>query len=326
MSVPKRKLNQRTNNIYEFGEFFSEQAADVLPDALENPDEDDASEVGWTISAQPDADGVTSFLHRIGKHKLLSGKEEIELGRAIRQGDRDAKRRLIQSNLRLVVSIARKYIGKGLTFQDLIQEGSLGLIRASEKFDPDKGFRFSTYATWWIKQGITRALADKARVIRIPVHMHERSIKVSRAIKLLWGKFGRAPSLIEISRETGLALDKLQAVLDTNKEMMSLDYKAEDREQDLLDLLADEDSGRPESIATEHLLAHDVNTMLQILKPLERQTLSLRFGLEGDQPMTLEAVGKRLGMSRERARQLELLALRKLRNNPKVSSLKSYLN
>jgi RNA polymerase primary sigma factor len=275
----------------------------------------------------PEEDSTKTYLREIGRHRLLTGREEIELARAAKLGEERARHKLIQANLRLVVSIARKYINRGLTFQDLIQEGSLGLIRAVEKFDPEKGFKFSTYATWWIRQAITRALADKSRAIRVPVHMNERLSKLRKVIRQQREKLGRAPDLNELSQATGMSKEKLQQVLGASKNLLSLDavYR-EGFDSTLGEMIEDEASRQPEESASEQLLSRDIDNMLSQLAPQERDVITLRFGLRGGQPLTLEESGKRLGYSRERVRQIEFKAMKKLRNNNRVAGLKEYLH
>lgn len=271
-------------------------------------------------------DSTKTYLREIGRHRLLTGKEEIELARAARTGDERARKRLIQSNLRLVVSIARRYTNRGLTFLDLIQEGSMGLMRATEKFDPEKGFKFSTYATWWIRQAITRALADKSRAIRVPVHMNERLSKMYKVVRQLREKLGRAPTVEEIAEASNLEKDKLLQIMGASKNLLSLDnvYR-EGFEATLGEMLEDESAAKPEENATSELLTRDINRLLQTLAPQEREVIKLRFGLANGRPLTLEESGKILGYSRERVRQIEFKAMKKLRNNQSLLGLKEYL-
>lgn len=270
-------------------------------------------------------DSIASFLREVARHKLLTASEETRLAKALQAGDQTAKQKIIQANLRLVVSIARKYKDKGLSFQDLIQEGSIGLIRATDKFDPDKGFRFSTYATWWIRQGITRALADKSATIRVPVHMYERYSRMSKTVKILLEKLGRKPTLSEIAEASGLEVKQIEAVLASKKQMVSLDTKYEDTDLDLADYLAAPDSYEPEVQATGHLIKSDLSKVLSTLSSQEQDVLSLRFGLQTDNPLSLEQAGRHLGMSHERVRQIEIKALKKLRRSPATMAMRSYL-
>ena len=310
-------------------EEHAEPEVEADPLVLINSDEDDDSDEPQYKSSKPalEEDSTKTYLREIGRHKLLNGREEIQFARAAKLGDDFARQKLIKSNLRLVVSIARKYINRGLTFQDLIQEGSLGLIRAVEKFDPEKGFKFSTYATWWIRQAITRALADKSRAIRVPVHMNERLSKLRKVIRQERERLGRAPDMDELSVATGLTKDKLNQVLGASKNLLSLDavYR-EGFDSTLGEMLEDESSRQPEEAASEMLLSRDVSTMLSQLVPQERDVITLRFGLRGGAPLTLEESGKRLGYSRERVRQIEFKAMKKLRNSSRVTGLKEYLS
>lgn len=273
-----------------------------------------------------DDDSVKSFLREINRHKLLTGKEEIELARRARGGDQHAKNRLVQSNLRLVVSIARRYINKGLPLLDLIQEGSLGLIRAVEKFDPEKGYKFSTYATWWVRQGITRALTDKSRVIRIPVHMHEQMSKLRKMVRDLREKLGRQPTIDEIAETTKWTKKKLLLTLEASSDLVSLDNNYRDEYDTTLgEIIEDESSRQPDLETTTHLLSEDINELLSCLAERERAVIKLRFGFETGEPLSLEQSGKILGFSRERIRQVEQRAMYKLRKHSRMRNLDAYL-
>lgn len=277
----------------------------------------------WTRSE----DSITTYLRQVCRTTLLRADQEKELARAAKAGDKCAQRLFIQSNLRLVVSVARKYVEKGLSLQDLIQEGNIGLMKAVDRFDPDKGYRFSTYATWWIRQAITRAIADKGSTIRLPVHMHELAHKLSKQVKLLTLQYGRQPSIPELAVALGVTEGKVADVLDaTRKHTVSFDVRREDSDNDMLDFIPDESSHQPELIATEHLMRRDVDAMLMKLTEVERDVVKLRYGLGGAEPQTLDDVARVLGMSRERARQLEIKSLRKLRASESVKTMKAYLN
>jgi RNA polymerase primary sigma factor len=274
-----------------------------------------------------DEDPVGAYLKEIGRHKLLTGKDEIELARAAKKGNEAAKNKLAQSNLRLVVSVAKKYANNGLSLQDLIQEGNIGLLKAVEKFDPERGFKFSTYATWWIRQGITRAIADKSRTIRVPVHVNEAITRVRKVVRKLAEDLGRRPSITEIIEASGLPKKKVLQAFQADKNMISLDvFLHEDSDTTLGDMIEDDSAVRPEDQAEQVLLTQQVNTMLQSLTSWERDVVRLRYGLADGNPRTLEQCAQAIGVSRERVRQLELKALKKLARNSHVEELRAHLN
>ena len=272
-------------------------------------------------------DPVKVYLKEIGSFPLLSLDEEIELAEKIQQGDKRAKQRLAEANLRLVVSIAKRYVGRGMLFLDLIQEGNLGLIKAVEKFDYTKGFKFSTYATWWIRQAITRAIADQARTIRIPVHMVETINKVKKVQSQLLHKNGQEPSVEDLAAELDMAPDKVREILKVAQEPISLESPiGEEEDSHLGDFIPDYDAPVPEEAATHTLLREQLNEVLATLTPREAKVLSLRFGIEDGRPRTLEEVGKEFNVTRERIRQIEAKALRKLRHPSRNKKLKDFLD
>jgi RNA polymerase primary sigma factor len=271
-------------------------------------------------AAQPEGgadDAVRSYLKSIGRVKLLTKEDEVRLAKRIEQNDMSAKNALIEANLRLVVSIAKRYTGRGLTLLDLIQEGNLGLIRAVEKFDWRRGFKFSTYATWWIRQGITRALADQSRTIRIPVHMVERMNRVQRVRRSLLQKNGREPTPEEIAVQVEMSADQVEEILELGKEPVSLETPVGSGEGDarLADFIEDEQHDAPLEVVSNTLRDADLEQALRTLQWRERRVLELRYGLSSEEPMTLEAIGSEVGVTRERVRQIESRTLAKLKNS-----------
>jgi RNA polymerase primary sigma factor len=276
-------------------------------------------------------DSVRMYLREIGQYPLLSASEEVRLAKRIERGDRSAKRQLAEANLRLVVSIAKKYIGRGLTLLDLIQEGNLGLHRAVEKFDYKKGFKFSTYATWWIRQAITRAIADQARTIRIPVHMVETINRYMRTQRELQQELGREPNNEELAKKLGVDMEKLEHIMKISQETVSLEAPVgEENDSNLGDFIEDKNAVSPEEQAIYQLMKGHVEDSLSILTPREQKILRMRFGLDsGDtsgRTHTLEEVGKEFGVTRERIRQIEAKALQKLKKHEEASKLKDYLS
>ena len=272
-------------------------------------------------------DPVRMYLKEIGKVPLLTADEEIELAKRMEEGDVDAKHRLCEANLRLVVSIAKRYVGRGMLFLDLIQEGNLGLIKAVDKFDYRKGYKFSTYATWWIRQAITRAIADQARTIRIPVHMVETINKLIRVSRQLLQEYGREPLPEEIAEEMGIPEDKVREIIKIAQEPVSLETPiGEEEDSHLGDFLPDEDAPAPAEAAAFTLLKEQLMSVLSTLTPREEMVLKLRFGLEDGRQRTLEEVGKEFKVTRERIRQIEAKALRKLRHPSRSRKLKDSLD
>ena len=271
-------------------------------------------------------DPVRMYLKEIGRISLLSSEEEMEISKRVALDDKEAKRILAESNLRLVVSIAKRYVGRGLLFLDLIQEGNIGLMKAVEKFDYDKGYKFSTYATWWIRQAITRALADQARTIRVPVHMVETINKMSRVQRQLTLELNREPSEEEIAKKMGVGVDKVREVLKISQEPVSLETPiGEEDDSHLGDFLKDESSLSPEEYTENEILKEEIKEVLMSLQAREQEVLELRFGLIDGTCHTLEEVGKKFNVTRERIRQIEAKALRKLRHPSRAKKLKDFL-
>ncbi|MCQ2404502.1 MAG: RNA polymerase sigma factor RpoD [Clostridia bacterium] len=319
------------DKLYESLEAANVEIVDDLQDeSLEDlamvkmPKDDDDKAGGEALVVD---DPVKVYLKEIGRVPLLSPDEEVELARRIMDGDESAKQRLSEANLRLVVSIAKRYVGRGMSFLDLIQEGNLGLIKAVEKFDYTKGFKFSTYATWWIRQAITRAIADQARTIRIPVHMVETINKVKKTSSILLHKNGHEPTAEEIAEELGLEVSRVREIMRVAQEPVSLETPiGEEEDSHLGDFIPDDEAPAPADAASHMLLKETLTGVLETLTPREAKVLRLRFGLEDGRPRTLEEVGKEFDVTRERIRQIEAKALRKLRHPSRSKRLKDFLD
>ena len=316
---------------------FEKDGIDLLPDDFEEePDIEDLKEVeelkldeitDTSFEGISVDDPVRMYLREIGKIPLLTFDEELDLAKRILEGDEEAKQKLAESNLRLVVSIAKKYVGRGMLFLDLIQEGNMGLIKAVEKFDYTKGFKFSTYATWWIRQAITRAIADQARTIRIPVHMVETINRLIRTSRLLLQRLGREPSPEEIAKEMDLPVEKVMEIQKIAQDPVSLETPiGEEDDSHLGDFIQDEDSPAPQDSASFTLMKEQLDEVMNTLTPREAKVLKLRFGLEDGRARTLEEVGKEFEVTRERIRQIEAKALRKLRHPSRSKRLRDYMN
>ncbi len=312
------------NNI-ELIDDLGDMARDAITDETDMAKTDDggANDSKTLVMDDP----VRVYLKEIGRVPLLTSEEEIELAIRISDDDKKAKQRLAEANLRLVVSIAKRYVGRGMQFLDLIQEGNLGLIKAVEKFDYTKGFKFSTYATWWIRQAITRAIADQARTIRIPVHMVETINKVKKTSSQLLHKNGHDPSAEEIAEELNMSPDKVREILRLAQEPVSLETPiGEEEDSHLGDFIPDDEALSPADAASISLLKEQLAEVLKTLTPREEKVLSLRFGLEDGHPRTLEEVGKEFNVTRERIRQIEAKALRKLRHPSRSKKLRDFLD
>ena len=292
----------------------------------EETEESREEEIDITIpDSLPTEDPVRMYLKEIGKIPLISAEEEVELAKRIETGDDEAKNKLAEANLRLVVSIAKNYVGRGMSFLDLIQEGNLGLIKAVEKFDYTKGYKFSTYATWWIKQAITRAIADQARTIRIPVHMVETINKLKRTSRQLLQELGREPTADEIAEVMQIPAERVREIMRISQEPVSLETPVgEEEDSHLGDFIQDDQMAAPDDVVALNMLREDIRKILDTLSDREQEVLRLRFGLDGGRPHTLEEVGKKMGVTRERIRQIEAKALRRIRSPWKSMSLKGY--
>ena len=305
---------------------------DVLPEAedlaeIEEVTEKELSETETLADDFFTDDPVRMYLKEIGKVPLLTPEEEMELAVRVSAGDEEAKRRMTEANLRLVVSIARRYVGRGMVLLDLIQEGNLGLIKAVEKFDYTKGYKFSTYATWWIRQAITRSIADQGRTIRIPVHMVETINKTIRVSRQLLQELGHDPSAEEIAKEMGMPAEKVRDILRIAQEPVSMETPiGEEEDSHLGDFIPDEDASEPSEVASFSLLREQLEEVLDTLTPREKKVLELRFGMADGHSRTLEEVGKEFNVTRERIRQIEAKALRKLRHPSRSKKLRDFLN
>lgn len=299
-----------------------------LDDEEIDGDEDLLSQEQYFDDASDDS--VRLYLREIGKIPLLNSEEELELAQRVVAGDKKAKDKMAEANMRLVVSIAKRYSGRGLDFLDLIQEGNTGLLRAVEKFDPDKGFKFSTYATWWIRQAITRAIADQARTIRIPVHMVETINKLLRTQRRMTQELNREPSIEELAKELEMEPEKVEYVMKIKQDITSLDAgvgrDSDDEDSVLLDFIEDEETSTPEESAASQLLKEQVRAILSTLSDREQKIIKMRFGLDNGKSHTLEEVGQEFAVTRERIRQIEAKALAKLRKHKDSKKLHEYLN
>ncbi|MFA6555712.1 MAG: sigma-70 family RNA polymerase sigma factor [Candidatus Obscuribacterales bacterium] len=321
-----RKAQKQVYSSEDFDEVSFDDEITVVEESEGAEDEEVVEISRGRLISTPGEDPVQFYLRSIGRIRLLTAVEEIELARRIQIGDDLAKKKLVQANLRLVVSVAKKYQGRGLPLLDLIQEGTLGLIRAAEKFDAERGYKFSTYATWWIRQGITRAIADKSRTIRVPVHMVETINNLRKVTRKLSQELDRRPTLEDLAKGLGVSVEKVRDILAANRSPLSLDtpYGEED-DNSLSEVVEDENHSSPEDSTAASLMSQDIRGVLSMLTAREREIIILRFGLNDGKPRTLEQVGKLVGITRERTRQIEIKALRFLRQSRQGSQLKDYL-
>ena len=327
-----QKQDLTPDEIDSMYELFSQKGIDIVDDTagqeISDGKDDDEAEIDLSVPEGISIDDpVRMYLKEIGRVPLLTAEEEVYLAKRMEQGDEEAQKRLAEANLRLVVSIAKRYVGRGMLFLDLIQEGNLGLIKAVETFDYNKGYKFSTYATWWIRQAITRAIADQARTIRIPVHMVETINKLIRVSRQLLQKLGREPSAEEIAKEMEISVDRVREIMKIAQEPVSLETPiGEEEDSHLGDFIEDQDAPAPAEAASFTLLKEQLEEVLDTLTPREEKVLRLRFGLDDGRARTLEEVGKNFGVTRERIRQIEAKALRKLRHPSRSRKLKDFLD
>ena len=320
--VSERFAKLNTEEIDEILQKISEAGIELVETTLMENDEE-LEKLANQVSVD---DPVKMYLKDIGKVPLLSAEEEIEIAKRMAEGDEEAKHQLSEANLRLVVSIAKRYVGRGMLFLDLIQEGNFGLMKAVEKFDYTKGYRFSTYATWWIKQSITRAIADQARTIRIPVHMYETINKLSKVVKQLVQKLGREPQTDEIAKEMGISEEKVREIQKISQDTVSLDSPVgEEEDSNLGTFLQDENATNPSDSATILMLKEQLLDVLNTLTPREQKVIMLRYGIDDGHPRTLEEVGREFNVTRERIRQIEAKALKKLKHPSRSKKLKDFL-
>lgn len=317
---------EQIDNVYEILENMGVEVIGDFESEMEEVHVENSIDLSITEGISTE-DHVRMYLKEIGKVSLLSAKEEIELSQRMENGDVEAKRKLAEANLRLVVSIAKRYVGRGMQFLDLIQEGNMGLIKAVEKFDYKKGYKFSTYATWWIRQAITRAIADQARTIRIPVHMVETINKLLRVSRQLVQELGREPQIEEIAEEMGVTVEKVREIMKISQEPVSLETPiGEEEDSHLGDFIPDDIAQAPADAAAFTMLKEQLLEVLETLTPREEKVLRLRFGLDDGRQRTLEEVGKEFNVTRERIRQIEAKALRKLRHPSRSKKLKDYID
>ncbi len=331
-----QKEDLSPDEIDQMYDTFSKKGIEIVDDSSNTDDQDDDAEDKETEEVEIDLsvpegvsidDPVRMYLKEIGRVPLLTAEEEVALAKRMQDGDEEAQKRLAEANLRLVVSIAKRYVGRGMLFLDLIQEGNLGLIKAVEKFDYTKGYKFSTYATWWIRQAITRAIADQARTIRIPVHMGETVNKLIRVSRQLLQQLGREPAPEEIAKEMDITVERVREIMKIAQEPVSLETPiGEEEDSHLGDFIEDQDAPAPADAASFMLLKEQLEEVLDTLTPREEKVLRLRFGLDDGRARTLEEVGQNFGVTRERIRQIEAKALRKLRHPSRSRKLKDFLD